>query len=217
MCNLMCGVCTVLTLSHLHWHRGSTVKAVRSGFTVVVSYITLYLVSLSISFISILLLYQLEWQLQQFLNSDSFAAVVQALVTSRLDYCNRMVGLECYCEMLMGVHYWQCIAPGLKELCWLPIWWWTHFKVLLLMCKLMGPVYLQKALPCISLPSHSVLGRDVLSSATSSQGLTYIHYKEGLWCGSSQSYQYLGSFLKHVCSPRFALRVIQLHWSIHLT
>ncbi|XP_062831034.1 probable RNA-directed DNA polymerase from transposon BS [Anolis carolinensis] len=101
---------------------------------------------------------KLVCQLQPYLEKSDLATVVDALVTSRLDYCNALyVGLpvktvwkfqlvqRLAARFLTGAGYREHTMPLLKQLHWPPINCWAQFKVQVLTYKALngsGPAYL---------------------------------------------------------------------------
>ena len=108
--------------------------------------------------------YQLRliYQLCPYLDRDSLATAIHALITSRLDYYSVLyVGLllktvrklqlvknRAAC-LLTGTGQQDHITPVLFQLHWLPIQVWTRFKVLVITCKALNglrPRYLKERL-----------------------------------------------------------------------
>uniref|UniRef100_A0A803T4E3 Reverse transcriptase domain-containing protein n=1 Tax=Anolis carolinensis TaxID=28377 RepID=A0A803T4E3_ANOCA len=99
-------------------------------------------------------------QLRPFLGKSDLATVVQAPVTSRLDYCNALyVGLplktaqklqlvqRAAARLITGAAYRERTIPLLSQLHWLPICYQAQFKVLVLTYKALngsGPIYLSE-------------------------------------------------------------------------
>uniref|UniRef100_A0A8C6X2L9 Reverse transcriptase domain-containing protein n=1 Tax=Naja naja TaxID=35670 RepID=A0A8C6X2L9_NAJNA len=103
---------------------------------------------------------RLVHQLRPFLDRDALRTVTQALVISRLDYCNalylglplcttRRLQLVQNAAVVMGASRYSHVTPLLRNLHWLPVALWVRFKVLVLTFKVqhgMGPGYLQEQL-----------------------------------------------------------------------
>ncbi|XP_053142271.1 uncharacterized protein LOC128340742 [Hemicordylus capensis] len=102
-------------------------------------------------------------QLQPYLERESLATVTHALVTSCLDYCNALyMGLPLKivrklqlvqnraARLLTGTGRFDHIMPMLNQLHWLPIHFWTQFKVLVLTFKAL------KALDAPYVPTHTL-------------------------------------------------------------
>ncbi|KAF7247761.1 Maturin [Varanus komodoensis] len=101
-------------------------------------------------------------QLRPYLEDDCLAAVMHALVTSGLDFCNALyMGLSLKtvrilqlvqnraARLLMGTGRCSHITPVLCQLHWLPIEVWAQFKVLVLTYEALnglGPGYLKERL-----------------------------------------------------------------------
>ena len=84
-------------------------------------------------------------QLHPYLDRDSLASVVHALVTSKLDYCKALyIGLplktvrelqlvqNAAARLITGTRRFEHIRPILAHLHWLPIYFRAQFKVLVL-------------------------------------------------------------------------------------
>ena len=111
------------------------------------------------------------WRIRRHLDLDSAKLLVNALVSSRLDYCNsRLSGIaETDLTKLQRVlNRLACVVtksppftrsvPLLRSLHWLPVNYRVHFKICLLTYKALHeeqPVYL-RSLIAISLPSCSL-------------------------------------------------------------
>ncbi|XP_062824300.1 uncharacterized protein LOC134295487 [Anolis carolinensis] len=97
-----------------------------------------------------------------YLSRDDLATVIQAMVISRLDYCNALyIGLplsvirklklvqNAAARLLAGALMRCHITPILLQLYWLPIEHWIAFKVMVLTFKALhglGPMYLRDRL-----------------------------------------------------------------------
>ncbi|KAF7246187.1 Armadillo repeat-containing protein 1 [Varanus komodoensis] len=102
---------------------------------------------------------RLTHQLRPYLEDDCLATVTQALVTSRLDFCNALyVGLTVWilqmvqnraARLLTRTGRYSHITPVLCQLHWLPIEVRAQFKVLVITYKALnslGPGYLKERL-----------------------------------------------------------------------
>ncbi|XP_060542108.1 uncharacterized protein LOC132710271, partial [Pantherophis guttatus] len=108
-------------------------------------------------------------QLRPFLDQDFLCTVTQALVTSRLDYCNALyMGLPLGCtwrlqlvqnaaaQGIVGATGCSHVTPLLRELQWLPVVFQVRFKVLVTTFKALhglGPGYLRDRL-LLPIASH---------------------------------------------------------------
>ena len=110
-------------------------------------------------------------QINKFLPRQTRERVVNALVTSRLDYCNsllygtvdknfaRLQRLQnTAARLIMRVPKYSNITPVLKELHWLPVRERVCFKIMLLVHRAVncrGPVYLRDLI-CIYTPTRAL-------------------------------------------------------------
>ena len=112
------------------------------------------------------------------LDLDSAKLLANALVSSRLDYCNSLLSgiadtdlakLQCILNRLAHVvtksPAFSCSVPLLRSLHWLPVKYGVYFKICLLTCKALyeeqEPVSLHSLL-ATSLPSHSPTSKESL-------------------------------------------------------
>ena len=110
-------------------------------------------------------------QFNQFLQRQTSERVVNALVTSRLDYCNSLVYgtvdknfarlqhlQNTAARLIMRVTKCANVKPVLKELHWLPVRERVCFKIMVLVHRAVncrGPVYLRDLI-CIYTPTRSL-------------------------------------------------------------
>ena len=89
--------------------------------------------------------------LRKYLNRDHLKMMVNAFVTSRLDYCNSLYcGLpkreidklqrvqDCAARLVSGIRRSDHITPVMRDLHWLPIGARIDFKILLLIFKILN-------------------------------------------------------------------------------
>ena len=110
-------------------------------------------------------------QINKFLPRQTRERVVNALVTSRLDYCNSLLYgtvdknfarpqrlQNTAARLIMRVPKYSNITPVLKELHWLPVRERVCFKIMLLVHRAVncrGPVYLRDLI-CIYTPTRAL-------------------------------------------------------------
>ena len=119
-------------------------------------------------------------KIRHFLDVSSTKALVQALVLSRIDYCNALLvnvplRLSSKLQRLMNAaarvisrkKSWQHITPTLKQFHWLPVIARIKFKVLMMTYKCLNgsaPLYLQSLLKMYS--SSRLLRSNVVLEGT---------------------------------------------------
>ena len=101
-------------------------------------------------------------KIRKYLNKESAATIVHAFVTSKLDYCNSLLfGLPKYqsrrlqyvqnteARVVCQGRKYDHITPMLQELHWLPVYYRSIFKILLIVFKCLNdnaPYYLREKL-----------------------------------------------------------------------
>ena len=117
-------------------------------------------------------------KIRRFLNRTTTESLIHSFVTSRLDYCNSLLhGVDdqhlsrlqsiqnSAARMITGSRKFEHITPVLKSLHWLPIYMRIHFKILVIVWKILhdqAPLYLRSLLTVYVPPnpdSSSVAGR----------------------------------------------------------
>ena len=110
-------------------------------------------------------------QVKKSLNEKCVRTLVQALVISRIDYCNSVLCglpastlqplttvLHCAAKLIKNLNPRDHVTPTLRELHWLPIQARINFKICLLMYRIYtscSPAYLSSLVtPCSSLQSR---------------------------------------------------------------
>ena len=109
-------------------------------------------------------------QIRKFLSPESTKTLVQAFVTSHLDYCNSLpFGVPKYqtdrlykvlnaaARLIFRIPKFDHISSALSHLHWLPVTYRVHFKLLLLVYKSLnnqGPQYIQQYLQPHSISGH---------------------------------------------------------------
>ena len=117
-------------------------------------------------------------RIRRYLTCDATKSLVQALVTSRLDYCNALVyGLPCTltnklqrvqnmgARIITRTHKYEHITPVLKDLHWLPIKRRSEYKILVLTWKALhgeSPAYIRNLLD-VCTPSRSLRSQSAVS------------------------------------------------------
>ena len=102
------------------------------------------------------------FRIRPYINKATADVLVRALVTSRLDYCNALLGgisKQCLSRLqrvqnmaarvIVGAHKYHHITPVLKELHWLPVSKRIDYKILVLAYKALhgqAPTYLTELL-----------------------------------------------------------------------
>ena len=129
-------------------------------------------------------------KVKAYLHPKDLERVINALITSRLDYCNSLyVGLDksslqhlqlvqnAAARLLTGKRKWDHITPVLRHLHWLPVHYRIDFKILLLTFKCLNglaPLYLTELLhahiPARVLRSANLLLLDVPRSRLKTRG-----------------------------------------------
>ena len=115
-------------------------------------------------------------QIRKFLSPESTKTLVQAFVTSHLDYCNSLpFGVPKYqtdrlykvlnaaARLIFRIPKFDHISSALSHLHWLPVTYRVHFKLLLLVYKSLnnqGPQYIQEYLQPHSTSGHHLRSCD---------------------------------------------------------
>ena len=115
------------------------------------------------------------YKIKKFITSGALHSLAHALVINRLDFLNSLYeGLpagviarlqrcqNATARLITGVHRREPITPTLKDLHWLPVRWRIHYKILVIIYKVITqgqPIYLGDKL------EQYVPGRDLRSAA----------------------------------------------------